>query len=592
MPKNGHRHRVARRRVALGDVAAGPQGDAHGRGIAVADHPHVRRRLLATLVGHALGADAPRAVAAERQGVGNAGALDARNRARQPQDLVEIRRLLLGRRVGGVGIDAHGGGAGGLKAQVDVQDLHEAANEQPGADQQDARKRNLRHDQCVAHPPAGAPFGRSAAAILERVVQGQVRRLERGGQAEDDAGQERRGQREAKDCGVHTDRAEQGDADTVEPRERPRAGHREHQAEHGPRPRQHEAFGQHLDDQATASRTHRRTDGHLLLPGRRARQQEVGEVGAHDQHHHANRADKHPQGEAHPAAHLVGERGDAALKAVALWMRFGQLLAKQRHLGLCGRDRDAGLEPADHRHGVAPAIGLLTEREREVQVEAPARRKDRREVERLGQHARHRVGLGVEGERRADDGGVAVEAALPEGVAEQYRLGTVELCLVVREGPADDRPDAQHVEEVAGHRHAADPLGLAASAEYVVADPVEREVAGQRLERLRALLQVQQVAHLRGLPRQAGGIVIGDPDQPIGLRKGQRPQQQGVDYAEDRGAGADAEAGNQDGKGGKRGVSTQGAEREAEVLPEVGIHASLDGSAPKGLSAHPDVATA
>ena len=70
------------------------------------------------------------------------------------------------------------------------------------------------------------------------------------------------------------------------------------------------------------------------------------------------------------------------------------------------------------------------------------------------------------------------------------------------------------------------------------------------------------------------------PDRPLvsrlaiqtssfGLGERQRPQQQRVDDAEDRGAGADAEAGDQDGESREAGVAPQRADGVAQVLKHV-----------------------
>ena len=56
----------------------------------------------------------------------------------------------------------------------------------------------------------------------------------------------------------------------------------------------------------------------------------------------------------------------------------------------------------------------------------------------------------------------------------------------------------------------------------------------------------------------------------VGLGERQRPQEQRVDDAEDGGAGADAEPGDQDGEDGEAGVAAQRAEGVAEVLEQVG----------------------
>ena len=86
------------------------------------------------------------------------------------------------------------------------------------------------------------------------------------------------------------------------------------------------------------------------------------------------------------------------------------------------------------------------------------------------------------------------------------------------------------------------------------------------------------MAHLGGLPRQPRRVAVGDPDQPIGLGEGQRAQDQRVDDAEDRDAGADAEAGDEDGERREAGVAPQDADGVTQILKELGEgHARLDG---------------
>jgi hypothetical protein len=81
-------------------------------------------------------------------------------------------------------------------------------------------------------------------------------------------------------------------------------------------------------------------------------------------------------------------------------------------------------------------------------------------------------------------------------------------------------------------------------------------------------LTAEQESNLRRLPRQAGRIVVGDPDQLFGVAKRERAEQQCVDDAEDRGARADAEPDDHDGEDGEARVAPQRAKRLAQVLPE------------------------
>src|SRR5262249_21288685 len=153
-----HDHRIARRTVGRRDVPAGDDRNAHRGGIAVADDAYERRRTASPLERHALGAHAPGAVLAERKRIGDARGLYARYLLHPAQDVVEVRIALFGRRVAAVGIDANRRGVRRLESHVDLEHAEQAANEEPGAHEQHARKRDLGYDQ-------GAAYGRAPASL-------------------------------------------------------------------------------------------------------------------------------------------------------------------------------------------------------------------------------------------------------------------------------------------------------------------------------------------------------------------------------------------------------------------------------------------
>ena len=72
-----------------------------------------------------------------------------------------------------------------------------------------------------------------------------------------------------------------------------------------------------------------------------------------------------------------------------------------------------------------------------------------------------------------------------------------------------------------------------------------------------------QVEHMVDLDVPFGDAVVGDvadPDELVGVGKGERPQEKRVDDAEDGGAGSDAESGDEDSEDGEAGVALEGAE--------------------------------
>ena len=209
-------HRLLVGHVAGGEVAAGEQRNAHRGRVALGDDAHEGQRILAALVGDALRARAPGAIAAERQRVGDGRALDARRLPHAPQHVVDVRGALRGRRDAAVGIDADRRRARRLESHLHVEHADQAANQQAGADEQHAREGDLRDDERVAHPGAAAAFGRSAAGVLQRAGHHRPRRLQRRRHAEDEAGDEREDHGEAERGAVRPHVAQQRNAHRVE----------------------------------------------------------------------------------------------------------------------------------------------------------------------------------------------------------------------------------------------------------------------------------------------------------------------------------------------------------------------------------------
>ncbi len=135
--------------VFPGDVAAFDEAHADGVEVAGGDDVDEGAGELAGLVVLALGGDAPGAVAGHGERVGDGGGLDAGDLLDAVDDLA-----VEGGVFGGGGstetawdVEEHGGGAGGLEAEIDVEDAEEAAEEQAGADEEDAGEGDLGDDE-------------------------------------------------------------------------------------------------------------------------------------------------------------------------------------------------------------------------------------------------------------------------------------------------------------------------------------------------------------------------------------------------------------------------------------------------------------
>ena len=106
---------------------------------------------------------------------------------------------------GGEQGEIHGEHAIDLKALVDVHEADEAGDEESGGDQEGGAETDLEADQQVAHAQSAAAFGIAAASRFQG-FHGDGAQAAQGGQgAEDEAGEQRNGEREEEHLGVHVD---------------------------------------------------------------------------------------------------------------------------------------------------------------------------------------------------------------------------------------------------------------------------------------------------------------------------------------------------------------------------------------------------
>ena len=94
--------------------------------------------------------------------------------------------------------------------------------------------------------------------------------------------------------------------------------------------REQEALGHEMTNETSAAGAERAPHRHLLAPAERARQQQVGDVGAGDQQHERDGAEQDGERAPHFADHLFLQRHDAERQAavgrIELWMIAPQVV--------------------------------------------------------------------------------------------------------------------------------------------------------------------------------------------------------------------------------------------------------------------------
>ena len=359
-----------------------------------------------------------------------------------------------------------------------------------------------------------------------------------------------------------------------EPREHAQRRPGEGEAGDAGHQRQQRALGQQLAHQPAAPGPQGGAHGELAVAAQHPRQRQVGDVGAGQQQHQAGRAEQQPQDRPRVGGqrrqHRRGAGAEPGLGAIDVREVLLEPLRHGGHLGGRRLEGHPGLEQPEHlqpREGapVGDDVALRRRAER-------ARRGRHVDVDAVGivRHVRHHADDGVRPvvhlEHLADDVRVAAEPGGPVVVAEhEHRLGAL-VVVGIGEGAADERPDAEHVEEVVRDHAGGHPVGLAAPQQIEV-HLVELHQAVQAGELLAVVVEL--------LDRDAEVLLVGqrrgvaDDHQPLAVGVRQRREEHAVHHAEDRRVGADAEAQREHGDRGVAGRLPQGAGGVAHVLHAV-----------------------
>ena len=297
----------------------------------------------------------------------------------------------------------------------------------------------------------------------------------------------------------------------------------------------------------------------------------LGEVHGGDDEHESHRAEEHEQGGSHLSDDRVAQRSDRRRSEVSIILVLGGESARDRvHLRVRLPDGDAGLHPRDDVHDSHRANArnrLIRDRRiRDVHLD-----RGRRKAEAGRHHADDLVRLAAERDAPPDDGCRSAELALPEIVAEHDQL-VVRAAhhLFVARNAADFRRDAERVPEPRRDERGGDALRLADAGEVGAAHPLDVEVAADVGEHSTPRAPVIEVH--RG-DRSGIGCSLHDLDLPhadelLGIRKGERFEQDAVDDAEDRAVRADPQRERQNRDERERRILGERAQREPSVVSQ------------------------
>ncbi len=175
-------------------------------------------------------------------------------------------------------------------------------------------------------------------------------------------------------------------------------------------------------------------------------------------------------------------------------------------------------------------------------------------------------GAAIELHVASDDGGVRAEAPLPQAVAQDDDgVALRHFVLFRKEGSPEGGAHSQQVEVRLGDHLRADALGFI--------DAGERHGAGiesgHGVEGLALGAPIEVIGKGCAAALDFGALhVAPEFHQSRGFGIGQRAENDGIDHAEDRGIGADAEGQGERGDDGEAGTLAQGARGVAQILAQ------------------------
>ena len=450
----------------------------------------------------------------------------------------------------------------GLALQPD-----ETANRQPRADEQHERQRDFSSDEGRPDPALAAAV--AACSLPEIVVDVQMEELVGRCETGEQAGEGRDSEAEEQHAGVDRHRARDVEIGRTEADERSDQPHGEQHAGRAAEHCEDDAFGQELAENPPAARAERDADCHLLAPPRRAGNEQPGHVPRGDEEEQADSREEQQDGLPDVGDEVVAQRRqqDTGVPIVVREI----VLHRRRdciHVRLRALDRPPRLETRQHRNVfVASLRRRIRHRSQRIVRYAPVRCHPYTRLVRI-LDARRRdaddgVGLVVEPDGLANRIGPPSEALPPEPVGDDRDARRAGLFVRGVEPPAERRLDVEHAEEVHVDNGSRDALGTVGARER---EPRLTE-RGQSGEAVMTNAPVERVGWRR--------VAVTLSCLPIGVRyqhqivragERQRPYEHGVDDAEDRGVGADADRNREDREEEKARRPPERARGVAEIL--------------------------
>jgi hypothetical protein len=358
----------------------------------------------------------------------------------------------------------------------------------------------------------------------------------------------------------------------------------QHDAQRGAQARDQQRLRHHQARDRDARGSDGEPDQQLAGAPVPAGQQQQRDVGAGDQQHQAHRGQEEQQRAPGALHHVVLERHDRHAQVGGRVHRLlgADLGGDAAHLVLHGGERGAGADAP--QRGVAGVVPRGEPRLVDLQrpphlgVLEPVGLSRQQQVEVGRQHSDDLVRHAAQLHLAPDHARVAAETPNPHAVAEQHHRRSVRDVLLGPDLPAQLRLHAEEREEIGRHRAQVHRLRVVRAAQDLLPPGGQRDLLEQP-----AALAV--VAHVERVDRRqvlgALAELVPEDGEPFGRAVGERPQQDAVHDAEQRGRRAHAQPAGEDRGRQEAGAARQGAHGEAQVVEHGGRLLATVGAGPR-----------
>ncbi len=458
-----------------------------------------------------------------------------------------------GRQMGVQGHEDEGGDVVGIEAEGDLLEGAEGADKEAAGDEENAGEGDLQGDQ-----KAGDTIARGCGAQAAG-GDGSAANAEGGGKGSQQAGDDGQQGHGSEDGRVYGDFSEAGELLAVGGTDGGGGGEGKGTADGGAGKRDNEAFNEELLEQAGKAGAEGGADLHFREAFSGPGNLQVGGIGAGNEQEDDNAAEESEQGLVESAGDEAGKRlHDEVPGLDAVVVMGGE---EGSRLGERLGDGDAGFHPRKHESCAHEERARLLRIEGDGCIDhGPAGAEG--ELEAAGKDADDGAAFAGEPECGTEDMGIAVEAIVPEVMADEDngRGG------ILRSEQATFLGlDAEHGKEIGGdfgEQGPAHTVGRADRFDRAGVPGYAREGASM------AAQGFDLVVAEFSLGAFLSGFAV-DHDELVGMGEGDGAEQDGVNDSEHGGDGAEAESKGEDDGGGIAWGAAEAAQGEAEILKDV-----------------------